>query len=228
MSDARHTEDLLQRIVGDGRPRRLVPRARVMLALFAGLSAVVASLYLRFGVGLRPDFALRLSGDIHFAAVWLGLAVLSSGATLWVVAESIPGRVALQRGGRALTFSGALLGFVVAPVAILIQSGGGGLHADTHELMCMRGAFRIGALPYAALLGWVFWAAPANPLRTALCGAIGAGGIGALLIHATCPDTDPAHWMVGHAFAPLLAAALAALPLWVLVHWQRVRRRRPL
>ncbi len=228
MSEMRQTEELLERIVRDAEPRRAIPRIRVTLSLLAGLSALVAALYLRFWVGLRPDFTVRMSGDLRFAEIWLGLLLLAGGAATWAIAASVPGRGALERVGRGVACVGALLGFLVAPVAILLQTGAAGVHANTHDFFCMGGAFRIAALPGVALIGAVLWAAPAHPARAALCAALGTGALGAAVIHATCPDADPSHWMMGHALAPLVGAALVALPVWALGRLQRRWRRRPL
>ncbi len=228
MSDPQQTEALLQRIVEDGPTCRPVPRLRVVVGGLAGLSAVIAAFYLHYGVGLRPDFALRLGGDLHFAGIWIGLLAMALGAGLWAVAGSVPGRAAVERVGRRIAIAGALLGFVLAPVAVLVHSGSAAFHAEIHEFACMGGAFRVAALPGAALLGWVLWTAPARPVRTALCAALGAGALGALVVHGSCPNGDPGHWMRAHALTPLAAMAVAGLPVWGFGRWQAARRRRPL
>ncbi len=227
MTGQRDTEELLERLVADGEARRRVPPMRVTLGLFALLAAVIAGLYLRFGIGLRPDFAGRLSGDPRFGVIWVGLSVLAVGAALWVVASGVPGRGALARTGRGVALCGALLGFVLAPLLVLLHVGSAGLHAGVHDFACMGGAVRIAVLPALALVAWVLWSAPSHPERTALCATLGAGALGAALVHATCPDADAAHWLTGHALAPLAAAFLAAIPVWMLVRWQ-LRRRPPL
>lgn len=228
MSDPQQTEVLLQRMVDDGAACHPVPRLRVVAGGVAALSALVAALYLYFGVGLRPDLALLLGGDLHFAGIWIGLLTLAAGAGLWVVAGSVPGRAAAERVGRRIAIAGALLGFVVSPLAVLIHSGSAALHAEIHDFACMGGAFRVAALPGAALLGWVLWTAPARPVRTALCAALGAGALGALVVHASCPADEAGHWVRAHALTPLAAMALAGLPVWGFGRWQAARRRRPL
>lgn len=228
MNDPQQTEALLQRIVEDADACRPVPRLRVVAGGVAALSALVAALYLYFGVGLRPDLAHLMRGDLHFAGIWLGLLVTALGAGLWVVAASVPGRAAAERVGRRVALAGALLGFVIAPLAVLIHSGSAALHAELHDFVCMGGAFGVAALPGAALLVWVLWTAPARPVRTALCAAVGAGALGALVIHGSCPAGDPGHWVRAHALAPLAAMAVAGLPVWGFGRWQAARRRRPL
>lgn len=227
MSDQRDTETLLCRLVEDGHRRHRVPPMRVTLGILAISAAALTAAYLRFGVGLRPDLAGRLSGDYRFAAIWLGLLALALGASVWVVASGVPGRAALARVGRFTAGCGALLGFFVAPLLVLLHVGTGGLHASVHDFACVRGAIRIAVLPAMALIAWVVWAAPARPERTALCATLGAGALGAAVVHATCPDGDAAHWLTGHALAPLAAAFVAALPAWAFARWHATRRRRP-
>jgi hypothetical protein len=82
----------------------------------------------------------------------------------------------------------------------------------------------VALLPGAAVLGFVFWAAPRRPFSAGLLGVAGAVALGAIAMHASCPNDGAAHWIMGHAMAPLFAALLALVPLFALVRWRTSRR----
>ena len=218
------TRALAEQLGRDLRPVRRIPRLRSVLAAIAGMAGVGMAWSLYGAGGARTDLVAVMGQHPGFAAIGLGLLAMALGGTVAAVAASVPGRDSLQRVGNWLLAVGALVGFVAAPGWILLYSAGVSLWPGHDEFMCLRGAMWVALLPAAAVLGFVFWAAAYRPVWAGVAGVMGAFGLGAIAMHASCPNDGAAHWIMGHALAPLLGALGATLPLVFVSRWRATRR----
>lgn len=218
------TRALTERLSRDLEPVRRIPRLRTVLAGVVALAGLAAAWALQHSGGLRSDLVAITSQHPGFAVIGLGLAAMGLGGLVSAVAASVPGREALARFGAVLLVGGAGVGLVAAPGWILLYSAGISSWPGAGELMCLRGAMWVALLPSAAVVAFVFWAAPRRPVWAGILGVTGAVALGAIAMHASCPDDGAAHWIMGHAMAPVVGAALAVLPLIALARWRRARQ----
>lgn len=221
---ARRTEDVLEDLVGGLEPVRRSPRLGVVLGLVAMLWLAIAGVGWLCGAGLRPDFLSAIRSDLSFALIFAGLLPLGCGAVLLALSASVPGRGETARVGRWLAGAGAGLAFLLAPARIWLHAAGFSVSVAPEDLYCVAGALTVAALPGIAAVAFVLWAAPRRPALTAIVAALGAAGLGAVVIHAHCPAMGARHWVFGHALAPLGIALVLALPLLGLARWHSGRR----
>ena len=214
---SRSTEDLVQDLAHRLTPVQPVVRLRVAGAsvLLAWCFAVVASWLLGGGVPtLASDWP---RGDLAFWSILLGLAIAAIGALLAALGSAVPGREGATRAGRvtalagfAWLFGAGLLGFVDSrietPAAMLAGSS-----------PCLLSGLALG-LP-SVLIACLFLSRGVAPnLRIAVAlAASGSAALGAFAVHAICPVTSGYHVMLGHCLAPIVGAALLAVPLAALM-----------
>jgi len=218
------TRALAEGLSREVEPVRRIPRLRSVLGGVVALAGVAAGWTLLRSGGVRSDLVAILSQYPGFAAIGVGLVAMGVGGSIAAVAASVPGRDALERFGMALLVVGAFVGFLAAPGWILLHSAGVSLWPGRDEFMCLQGAIWVALLPCVAVLGFVFWAAPRRPVWAGLFGVAGAVALGAITMHASCPNDGAAHWIMGHALAPLMGALAAVLPLVLLSRWWTSRR----
>jgi hypothetical protein len=180
-------------------PARLAPVLAVSLALATGVALVT---------GLRADLVKVLLGDWTFTGVLAGLLLAASGGCAAALASVIPGRELTTRFAGAVAGSGVAIGLAVAAAGT--TWGGAGLEAPLSSLAgCLVRGVALAILP--ALLG--LWLAArgwsARPALTVSLSLLGAGSIGALLVHVSCPALDPLHVLSTHVSSPLLLVAVA-------------------
>lgn len=218
------TRALIERLSRDLEPVRRIPRLRTVVAGVVALAGLAAAWTLLRSGGFRSDLVAIAAQHPGFAAIGVGLAAMGVGGLVSAVAASVPGREALARAGAVLLLGGAAVGLVAAPGWILLHSAGISLWPGEGEFMCVRGAMWVALLPGAAVLGFVFWAAPRRPVWAGILGVAGAVALGAIAMHASCPNDGATHWIMGHAMAPVVGALLALVPLVALARWRVSRQ----
>jgi hypothetical protein len=199
----RISDDLVRELSSGLEPVRRIPPLRAVLAGTFALAALGAGLRLALTGGPRPDLFAMLTGALPFPALAAALTLVGVGGLLALAAGSVPGRERLARAGAAL--------LVAAAVGALAAAAPAGWRGPTGaDLRCLCASL-LAAIP-AAFAGIAFArrAAPRRPRAMVALAAAGAAGLGGLAVHASCPSPELAHWVLGHASAPLAAALLAA------------------
>lgn len=202
------SQRLIRELVADLSPvRPLAPLWVVLggiLALWAAMAAAALLL-----MGPRPDLAERIAGDSVYSAVTLGLGLAGLGGLAAGLAASLPGREALRLG----TLTMAVSGLAVAGAFCLSAERSLVAVDPMVDLACMFYATLL-ALPVVgftsvrALRGWIL-----QPSRMAIISLLGAGSLGALIVHLTCPAGAAAHFLAAHLGAGPIIALLGAVPL---------------
>jgi hypothetical protein len=198
------TGHLIDRLATDLAPVRPITALPVSLAQVLGAAAAFAAVVL---VVYEPKAALWASfvGDPIYASVLAGLALAVVAACLAALASVIPGRETVQRAAVAATGVGLVVAVGVAALHTPWAQVSLGEELGTRFMCILRGAgFAIVpglAVLYAATRGW-----SGSPARTAFLGLLGAGSLGALLVHLTCPASEPFHVLCTHSATPLLIA----------------------
>jgi hypothetical protein len=214
------TRSLIAQLVGDLTPVKPVPPLWLALTLVLAAAAPVA--LAAWGMqGLRNGPWLDFSADPAFAGVLIGLAAIAVGGCVAGLASAIPGRGAAAISAAALATSGALLAIGVS-AAISLRQSGQPLGLTLADPPCIAWAVVFSALPVAAGIGLCSRGWAARPSLTAALTLLGAGAIGALLVHATCPVVEARHLLLGHCSTPLLLSAAGAV---LLGPWLRRRAR---
>ena len=207
-------ERLIRDLVCDLRPIRPIPRLRVVilgaLGLFAAAVAVHAAL------GARPHLAPVLA-DPAMGLVLVGLALAAAGTGAAVLASAVPGREAVVRGGWPLALGGLALAIVAAAWAVLAAGQGAPRVPLAASLACISKATSLGILPLALASGFLVRGVTRRPLLAAAAAALSAVALGAVFVHLSCEAGSALHVLLGHAFAPAVAALVFAGPvaLWI-------------
>ena len=99
-----------------------------------------------------------------------------------------------------------LAAVLVAPAAPLSAS-----------LACIGKATSLGILPLALASGFLVRGVTRRPLLSAAAAALGAVALGSAFVHLSCEAGGALHVLLGHAFAPAVAALVFAVPvaLWI-------------
>ena len=209
MSDEQSTERLVGRLAGDLAPvRPIAPLHRQALAVFGAWALTTVAATLLFGATHPLDVIAR--GPVSASFVWL-LGLLAPGALALGLASRIPGRERVAWLGAGLG-AAALLG--LCGVALALGDEAFATPLARCEVCALRSLLL--AVPAGAVAA--YFARRGAPWRPALAGAavaLGAAAAGGFLVHLGCPRTDPSHWLIGHALAPLgVGATVGAAVAW--------------
>jgi hypothetical protein len=205
-------EDRICQLARELEPVRPIPRLRAALATALGLwGAGLAGERLLGGPSLRPGSDAAWF-EPAFLAQLGGLVLAALGFTLAALASAVPGREgALRRGlgagaiGMLAALVGGLWGLPGSP-GVSAGEGFAGLAG------CGLRALGLGSA--STLLGCIFIARAwvRRPAFAAWLALAGGSTLGAVAVHVTCPSNSALHQLLGHALAPLVAAAALALP----------------
>ena len=182
-----------------------------VLVLWAAMAGVV------FLTGtLRADLWNDLLGNGPFGAVLAGLVLAGVAGSIAALAAGVPGRERVVRAGALVALAG-VAGAIGTCLAAIASTGVeyGGTLAD-HGL-CFRNAAYFSLLPAAGLMAFMLRGWVGQPGRAAVVALAGAAGLGALVVHLSCPLSGPQHLLLGHAGVPVVLALLGALPLGLLL-----------
>ncbi len=208
----RPTDDLLAELTGDLEAVTPIPPVRRTLSLvMAGLAAAVAvSAMLGFPA---PGFAPGIPwSSPAFLALFAGLAAVAAGGLAAGLAGAVPGRDAVVRLGVRVAGVGALL-IVATVIALALQPGGLAPRLPlAATLACLARAVALAVVPALVACVAVARAFDVRQRSGAVWTCVGAGALGALVVHATCAATGAAHVLLGHVVEPaLVAVAIGAL-----------------
>jgi hypothetical protein len=191
-----------------------------MMAVVAGWAIAVAGAWLS-GSPL-PEFIRSIPwGDLPFAAVLVGLALIAVGATLAALASAVPGRetIATASGGAALVGVALALGGGLWAVSCAPPGRGATL---TGCLACMCHAAALAILPGLVASLFLVWAYARRPVVDAGLAAAGTVALGSLVVHMSCRGAGALHMLMGHALAPVLLGFALAVPIGLLIrHWSQ-------
>jgi len=204
---------LIDQLASDLEP--VQPIAPIPRGLAAVAAVTLAVALVAFGVyGLRANLWGDFVGDVTWAGVLVGLALAVIGACTATLASVVPGRERLLGAGAAAAGVGIALAVAVAAAAT--PWGSPRFDAPLSQLACVVRGSAFAGLPALVVLGLAARGWAARPGWTAALGMLGAGAVGALLVHLTCPAVAPLHLLCTHASTPLLLATglgLALAPL---------------
>jgi len=152
------------------------------------------------------------------AALALGLTIVAVGGIAASLGAAVPGRERVARVGLIALVGGLALS---AGAAAWGQGSTGSAAWEEIGLACLRIATLAGLLPSAALLAFLVLAFPRWPAASLAAAAVGAVGLGAVSVHASCPVSGWTHVLVQHALAPLIGGTALAVVLYPLLRWLR-------
>jgi hypothetical protein len=183
------------------------------------VSVVVLGLVM-LGETARPGIASMLSDRIYLVSL-IGLVVAGFAGSISALASAVPGRDRLQWGGMLV----AWLGLASAGVACWVGLSAQGLEAPASpvglDAMCFRGAALCLLLPAAAILSFLVRGWAARPVASASIALLGAGAIGAGIVHASCGFLAPKHLLLGHLSVPIVLLLVGLYPLSVILRKTR-------
>lgn len=210
----RSTERLLGDLVARMEPVRQIPPLRAVAAAALALGALASAGVL----GLRGIHTAGAALDPPMVLVALGLAMVGVGGIAASLGAAVPGRERVARIGLA-----ALIGGLALAAGAAGWGHGSGASAAWEEigLTCLRIATLAGLLPSVALLTFLVLAFPHWPVAALAAAAVGAVGMGALSVHASCPVTGWTHVLLQHALAPLIGGPVLAIVLYPILRWLR-------
>lgn len=216
MSMPDHPDTFIESLVDDLKPvatlRQSTGMARALIALAAGVVAIVAAF------GLRPEL-IRGHLDPLFL-ISSGLFLVLSLATAWSVIDMARPFVGTRRDGWAWT---ALMAAVLPGAALgsLIGDMLRGQHAAIDEggVFCLVFGTAIGLITAAALVLWLRRGAPASPTRAGFYTGVAAGAAGIFAVSLHCPHNDLIHIGVWHGGTVILSGLLGRLALPRLLAW---------
>ena len=210
-----NTDDLIDQLTADLRPRRKVSpwAGRAMLGAVA--LATVAAVVLRFR--LRPDFS---AGTPHPVPLMSELVLLS---VFCAVAAALTAMARPAVGAVRNGWQWAVAALLVLPVAAFVTAAG----SVTERALMMPpegpACLIIGTLAslgsIALLTLWLRRGAPTSPTRAAWMIGITGGAVGALAIGLICPIDAITHIGTWHAAIVLVAAVGSRLALPRLLRW---------
>jgi hypothetical protein len=214
------SDRLITDLVEDLEPVRPLPRLRQAFAIILALWATLLGVVL-WTQEFEPGVGSLMANRIYFWS-FAGLLVASCGGTISALAAGMPGRDRLEMGGMLLS----LVGLGVAVVVCLTGMNAVGVAAFVSptegEAMCFRRGAFLSLLPAGVIFSFLVRGWAARPVRAVLIALLASGGIGAVIVQASCDYFAPQHLLIGHLTVPLVLAMLGVYPLGVIL--RRIRR----
>jgi hypothetical protein len=204
------TEGLIAKLAADLEPVNPITPIPRTLAGVLGVAACVAAIVFAT-YGLKPDLWTALMTNLTYAGVLIGLAAATVGGCVGALASVVPGREGLMRLGAALAVSGVLLGVGIA--AWMTPWGDARLEEPMAQMACIARGTVFAVPPTLAVLALAARGWSGRPGVTVALGLFGTGAVGALLVHLTCPATEPLHILCMHTSTPIVIALLLTAAL---------------
>jgi hypothetical protein len=153
---------------------------------------------------LRSAFAIVLT----VWATFLGLAVLGSEAT--IATGSLMGNQ---------IYLASFVGLVLAALGATASALAAGIpgRENVETIGMMFAAVFLSLLPAGVILSFLVRGWTARPIRAALIALLGAGALGAVVVHLSCGFVGPKHVILGHMSVPIVLTLLGAYPVAVVL-----------
>ncbi len=213
---SRSTESLLRELA-EGLPavRPLSGIPSVAAGIFA-VSGVAIALNGLLGFPV-PDFSRAVWSDFLFLALLFCLFALAVAGTFAALVGAVPGREPEGQIATAVAMAG-LLGAIGLGIALSVASGDfrGPLPIQSSAMCTVRGA-ALGLLPALGVLLFLGRALARRPMFASSLALLGAAGLGACFVHASCTSGNAVHMLIGHAAAPVVATLVLVVPSTLLV-----------
>ena len=195
------SRDLIERLAGDLTPVQPLPRLRVLLAATLVGAAVVGAVVLLL-YRPKPDLGESFMSDPVYAGVLCGLLLTAIGGSLAALASVVPGRESVQRASAGAGVAGLVVAAGAAALGAIGTGAGHGVGGG--DLVCIVRGLGFALVPAGVVVavagrGWA-----GRPAMTAAAALAGAGAVGALLVHLTCPAVDPMHLLATHTPTPVI------------------------
>jgi hypothetical protein len=209
------TERLIARLGEDLEPVRPLPRLRSAFAIVLTVWATFLGLAV---LGSEATIATgSLMGNQIYLASFVGLVLAALGATASALAAGIPGRENVETIGMMF----AAVGLIAGAIACLFGMQSLGIDAPNSppglDAMCFREGAFLSLLPAGVILSFLVRGWTARPIRAALIALLGAGALGAVVVHLSCGFVGPKHVILGHMSVPIVLTLLGAYPVAVVL-----------
>ena len=203
-------EGLIAKLAADLEPvKPIAPIPRTLAGVFGVAGFVAAIVFATYGP--KPDLWNGFVTNLTYAGVLIGLVAAIVGGCVGALASVVPGREGLMRLGAGLGVSGVLLGAGVA--AWMTPWGDARLEEPLAQMACIVRGTVFAAPPTLAVLALAARGWSGRPGVTVALGLFGTGAVGALLVHLTCPATEPLHLLCMHTSTPIVIALLLTAAL---------------
>jgi len=206
------TIQLIQKLSRALRPVQRIPRLRhaaggvVLLWLAAGTLALALR-------GLRPDLFQQLDPAGAFVVILAGLGLIAFAGVMAALATSVPGRGMAVQVSLCVGLAGVMLAGGVGGLLVLREAGPVPVACPFEtDLACFTLACLLSLPPALGVLTFISRGSPYRPLIAVLAATTGSVALGALLVHVSCPESNPRHVILAHALAPLGGALLLTVP----------------
>lgn len=208
------TDDLIRALAADQKTIAAPPGRILPLALAGGFALAAVLFFAK--IGLRPDFMTHLS-SVRFDFKFVVALILAASAAVLVLRLARPGA--------------AVSAFVLlaAPVALAIGIGlelmavpsadWGRRLIGRNATFCLVNLPMLAAPVLLAILLALRHGAPTRPALTGAAAGLLAGGLGAFLYAAHCPDDSPLFIATWYSLAILIVTAAGALIGHRLLRW---------
>lgn len=217
--DERTTRAVIDGLVQELAPVRRFPAwPTALTGLLVAWAAATALSASRHGESI--DLIARSTGNPWFALALAGLALAGVAGCLAAVVDLVPGREAAARRVRDASVLG-LVASVVAGAGSIWSGADPAISSWKEDGACLVLGATIGLVPMIGVLllerrGFVQY-----PPRSAAIALAGAFGLGGLAVQLTCQHAGARHMLLGHVAVPVVALALAIIPLTRLLSRRR-------
>lgn len=197
-----NTGKLIGALAADGKPQS-APGRLLSWALLAGL-VIAAGLFFAL-LGPRPDFMIAMHTP-RFVFKFVVTLVLAASAAVLVARAARP---AAAGGDVLLLLAPVLLVLAVMAELAMVPADAWAARLIGHNArICMLSIPLLSLGPLALLLMALNRGATTTPGRAGMLAGLAAGGLGAALYAAHCPDDSPLFVAVWYTFAIALVALL--------------------
>lgn len=206
---SRSTDDLILRLSGSLPPVKPLRRLRETLLVVVGIPLPVYALWLMTR-GIPHGFAQGEAPESLFLAVMSILVLLAGGGLVAGLAAAIPGREGAERIGRVIFWAVSAIGLLLVGYQCL--HGTGPIVKDSLSgIPCALFAAML-SIPSAAMVTRnIMRGAALDRHRAIALACAGSMGVGAVIVHLSCANSEPLHLLAGHALSPLVGGTIVLL-----------------
>jgi hypothetical protein len=210
------TDDLIRALSADGAARQPPLERHFAMTIIPGF-AIAAALFLAI-LGPRPDAASAI-GSVRFEFKFVVTLLLAAAAGALVLRLARPAATLTSYAVALAMVPVVLLAGVLAELAAVPSSLWEGRLIGQNSVVCMM-SIPLFALPVLAAALYALRAgAPTRPGLAGLVAGLFAGGLGAALYAAHCPDDSPLFVATWYSLAIGFVAVVGGLAGQRILRW---------